>query len=91
MITISILYTVMKIILKISQIIQFLKYMKEIQNKFKGSNPMIYDTWSDQNQSLAQALATEKNVMFIILFFIILISSYNNFKSNFLLKKSTRI
>ena len=37
---------------------------------------MIYDSWSDQNQSLAQALATEKNVMFIILFFIILISSF---------------
>ena len=42
----------------------------------KDLNPMIYDTWSDQNQSLAQALATEKNVMFIILFFIILISSF---------------
>jgi lipoprotein-releasing system permease protein len=39
-------------------------------------SPMIYDSWSDQNQSLAQALATEKNVMFIILFFIILISSF---------------
>ena len=33
-------------------------------------------TWEDQNQSLAQALATEKNVMFIILFFIIIISSF---------------
>ena len=42
----------------------------------KDLNSMIYDTWSDQNQSLAQALATEKNVMFIILFFIILISSF---------------
>ena len=42
----------------------------------KDLSPMIYDTWSDQNQSLAQALATEKNVMFIILFFIILISSF---------------
>jgi lipoprotein-releasing system permease protein len=39
-------------------------------------NNMIYDTWGDQNQSLSQALATEKNVMFIILFFIILISSF---------------
>jgi lipoprotein-releasing system permease protein len=39
-------------------------------------NNMIYDTWVDQNQSLSQALATEKNVMFIILFFIILISSF---------------
>jgi len=42
----------------------------------KDLSPMIYDSWSDQNQSLAQALATEKNVMFIILFFIILISSF---------------
>jgi lipoprotein-releasing system permease protein len=42
----------------------------------KDLSTMIYDTWSDQNQSLAQALATEKNVMFIILFFIILISSF---------------
>jgi len=42
----------------------------------KDLSPMIYDTWGDQNQSLAQALATEKNVMFIILFFIILISSF---------------
>ena len=39
-------------------------------------NNMIYDTCGDQNQSLSQALATEKNVMFIILFFIILISSF---------------
>ena len=39
-------------------------------------NNMIYDTWGDQNQSLSQALVTEKNVMFIILFFIILISSF---------------
>ena len=35
-----------------------------------------YETWEQQNQSLAQALTTEKNVMFIILFFIILISSF---------------
>jgi lipoprotein-releasing system permease protein len=42
----------------------------------KDLSPMIYDSWSDQNQSLAQALATEKNVMFIILFFIILISTF---------------
>ena len=32
--------------------------------------------WEQQNQSLAQALTTEKNVMFVILFFIILISSF---------------
>ena len=42
----------------------------------KDLSPMIYDSWSDQNQSLAQALATEKNVMFIILFVIMLISSF---------------
>ncbi len=35
-----------------------------------------YSTWEDQNQSLAQALSTEKNVMFVILFFIIIISSF---------------
>ena len=35
-----------------------------------------YSTWEDQNQTLAQALSTEKNVMFIILFFIIVISSF---------------
>ena len=34
-----------------------------------------YSTWEDQNQTLAQALSTEKNVMFVILFFIIIISS----------------
>ncbi len=35
-----------------------------------------YSTWEDQNQTLAQALSTEKNVMFVILFFIIVISSF---------------
>ena len=35
-----------------------------------------YSTWEDQNQTLAQALSTEKNVMFVILFFIIIISSF---------------
>ena len=35
-----------------------------------------YSTWEDQNQTLAQALTTEKNVMFVILFFIIVISSF---------------
>jgi len=39
-------------------------------------SPFYYETWEQQNQSLAQALTTEKNVMFIILFFIILISSF---------------
>ena len=35
-----------------------------------------YSTWEEQNKTLAQALSTEKNVMFIILFFIIIISSF---------------
>ena len=35
-----------------------------------------YSTLEDQNQTLAQALSTEKNVMFVILFFIIVISSF---------------
>ena len=64
-------------------------YFKDISNDpifeiYEGKNKidtidlnnMIYDTWGDQNQSLSQALVTEKNVMFIILFFIILISSF---------------
>ena len=33
-------------------------------------------SWSEQNSSLSQALTTEKNVMFIILFFIIIISCF---------------
>ena len=37
---------------------------------------MYFETWENQNQSLAQALATEKNVMFMILFFIVIISSF---------------
>jgi len=51
-------------------------YQGKSKIDLKDLSPMIYDTWGDQNQSLAQALATEKNVMFIILFFIILISSF---------------
>lgn len=43
---------------------------------FEDLNLFTYETWEQQNQSLAQALTTEKNVMFIILFFIILISSF---------------
>lgn len=35
-----------------------------------------YLSWEDQNSSLSQALKTEKNVMFIILFFIIIISCF---------------
>jgi len=43
---------------------------------FEDLGSMSFETWEDQNQSLAQALATEKNVMFMILFFIIIISSF---------------
>ena len=43
---------------------------------FDDLSSFYYETWEQQNQSLAQALTTEKNVMFIILFFIILISSF---------------
>ena len=43
---------------------------------FDDLNLLTYETWEQQNQSLSQALTTEKNVMFIILFFIILISSF---------------
>ncbi len=47
-------------------------------NDFDNSdlNGLNYSTWEDQNQTLAQALSTEKNVMFVILFFIIVISSF---------------
>ena len=47
-------------------------------NKFnlEDLGDVHFETWEDQNQSLAQALATEKNVMFMILFFIVIISSF---------------
>ena len=47
-------------------------------NKFnlEDLGDIYFETWEDRNQSLAQALATEKNVMFMILFFIIIISSF---------------
>ena len=43
---------------------------------FDDLSSFYYETWEQQNQYLAQALTTEKNVMFVILFFIILISSF---------------
>ncbi|MDB2636486.1 FtsX-like permease family protein [Alphaproteobacteria bacterium] len=43
---------------------------------FDDLSSFYYETWEQQNESLAQALTTEKNVMFVILFFIILISSF---------------
>ena len=47
-------------------------------NKFnlQDLGDVYFETWEDRNQSLAQALVTEKNVMFMILFFIIIISSF---------------
>ena len=43
---------------------------------YRDLDGLNYSTWEDQNQTLAQALSTEKNVMFVILFFIIVISSF---------------
>lgn len=67
-----------------SNIDQFYSKKKEIiydlynakNINFDDLNSFYYETWEQQNQSLAQALTTEKNVMFVILFFIILISSF---------------
>jgi lipoprotein-releasing system permease protein len=67
-----------------SNIDQFYSKKKEIiydlynakNINFDDLSSFYYETWEQQNQSLAQALTTEKNVMFIILFFIILISSF---------------
>ncbi|MAV82630.1 MAG: hypothetical protein CMI90_04110 [Pelagibacteraceae bacterium] len=46
---------------------------KDIASDIKNFS---YLSWSEQNLSLSQALNTEKNVMFIILFFIIIISCF---------------
>ena len=67
-----------------SNIDQFFSEKKEIiydlynakNINFDDLSSFYYETWEQQNQSLAQALTTEKNVMFVILFFIILISSF---------------
>ena len=67
-----------------SNIDQFYSEKKEIiydlynakNINFDDLSSFYYETWEQQNQSLAQALTTEKNVMFVILFFIILISSF---------------
>ena len=67
-----------------SNIDQFYSEKKEIiydlynakNINFDDLSSYYYETWEQQNQSLAQALTTEKNVMFVILFFIILISSF---------------
>ena len=68
-----------------------MSYFKELSEEtiidvyLNGSNnPLFLEdlnnfnflSWADQNASLSQALMTEKNVMFIILFFIIIISCF---------------
>ena len=51
-------------------------YLDNQEFNFDDLEDYYYETWVDQNKSLAQALTTEKNVMFIILFFIVIISSF---------------
>ena len=51
-------------------------YLKSNDFDYSDLDGVNYSTWEDQNQTLAQALSTEKNVMFVILFFIIIISSF---------------
>ena len=51
-------------------------YLNNKNFNYSDLDDLNYSTWEDQNQTLAQALSTEKNVMFIILFFIIVISSF---------------
>ncbi len=51
-------------------------YLNNKNFDYSDLDGLNYSTWEDQNQTLAQALTTEKNVMFVILFFIIVISSF---------------
>ena len=51
-------------------------YLNNKEFDYSDLDGLNYSTWEDQNQTLAQALSTEKNVMFVILFFIIVISSF---------------
>ena len=51
-------------------------YLNNKKFDYRDLDGLNYSTWEDQNQTLAQALSTEKNVMFVILFFIIVISSF---------------
>ena len=51
-------------------------YLNSNDFDYSDLDGLNYSTWEDQNQTLAQALSTEKNVMFVILFFIIIISSF---------------
>ncbi len=51
-------------------------YLNNKDFDYRDLDGLNYSTWEGQNQTLAQALSTEKNVMFVILFFIIVISSF---------------
>ncbi len=51
-------------------------YLNNNDFDYSDLDGLNYSTWEDQNQTLSQALSTEKNVMFVILFFIIVISSF---------------
>ncbi len=51
-------------------------YLNNNDFDYSDLDGLNYSTWEEQNQTLAQALSTEKNVMFVILFFIIVISSF---------------
>ncbi len=51
-------------------------YLNNKNFDYRDLDDLNYSTWEDQNQTLAQALSAEKNVMFVILFFIIVISSF---------------
>ena len=51
-------------------------YLNNKNFDYSDLDGLNYSTWEDQNQTLAQALSAEKNVMFVILFFIIVISSF---------------
>ncbi len=51
-------------------------YLNNKNFDYRDLDGLNYSTWEDQNQTLAQALSTEKNVMFVILFFIVVISSF---------------
>ena len=46
-------------------------YLNNKNFDYSDLDDLNYSTWEDQNQTLAQALSTEKNVMFVILFLLL--------------------